>query len=129
MHTVHTPKRVGNDINNAAVGILFSVNNWTPGADAQSEVIERFFESLLLNQTDDPKVKEVPYGDLMMALDTDNRWVYKGSVTTPPCGKFVYWNVLQTVYPINATYVEWFKEKQLSRGANNLKETGNWRVA
>jgi hypothetical protein len=36
----------------------------------------------------------------MMMVDTRNRWVYKGSVTTPPCATMVYWNVLTTVYPI-----------------------------
>jgi carbonic anhydrase len=43
----------------------------------------------------------VTYGDLMQMVDSNNRWVYKGSVTTPPCGRFVYWNVLSTVYPIS----------------------------
>jgi carbonic anhydrase len=43
----------------------------------------------------DPLVAEVPYGDLMMMVDMTNRWVYKGSVTTPPCARFVYWNVVK----------------------------------
>lgn len=72
-----------------------------------------------------PLVEEVPYGDLMLMVDTNNRWVYKGSVTTPPCDTFVYWNVLRTVYPIKAHHFEQFKE-QLHRG--HLEVTGNNRV-
>jgi carbonic anhydrase len=36
----------------------------------------------------------------MMMVDMDDRWVYRGSVTTPPCTTQVYWNVLRTIYPI-----------------------------
>jgi len=50
------------------------------------------------------------YGDLMMMVDADNRYVYSGSVTTPPCAKSVYWNVLSTVYPISEYHLELFKQ-------------------
>ena len=59
-----------------------------------------------------------------MMVDTDNRWVYKGSVTTPPCDTIVYWNVLRTVYPIKEKYFNQFKE-QMKRG--KLEKTGNYR--
>jgi carbonic anhydrase len=36
----------------------------------------------------------------MKLVDIENRWVYKGSVTTPPCDKYVYWNIASTIYPI-----------------------------
>jgi hypothetical protein len=66
----------------------------------------------------------VPYGDLMMMVDTDNRWIYKGSVTTPPCDTFVYWNVLQRVYPIKQRHLDQFL-LQLKRG--KLDVIGNYR--
>ena len=96
----------------------------------EQEIIDRFFASMSWetvgeiekdaegndvkvkdadgNDTDELKmakkntveVAEVPYGDLMMMVDMDNRYTYKGSVTTPPCAQNVYWNVLRTVYPI-----------------------------
>ena len=67
----------------------------------EQKVIDTFFETLDLSNQNDPKVNLVTYGDLMMMADMNNRWVYKGSVTTPPCDTFVYWNVLTTVYPIS----------------------------
>jgi len=54
-------------------------------------------------------VARVPYGKLMMMVDYTNRWVYKGSVTTPPCAKYVFWNVLSTVYPISQKHLDLFK--------------------
>jgi carbonic anhydrase len=67
------------------------------------------------------------YGDLMKLVDSQNRWIYKGSVTTPPCGRFVYWNVLSTVYPISKKHMAQFKE-QLNLGEDgNLDQRGNYR--
>lgn len=75
----------------------------------------------------DPVVNLVTYGDLMTMVDTDNRWVYKGSVTTPPCAQSVYWNVLYTIYPISQKHLDQMRA-HLSRGeGGNLAVTGNWR--
>jgi len=64
----------------------------------------------------------------MMMADMNNRWVYKGSVTTPPCDTFVYWNVLTTVYPISQKHLDLYKA-QLQRGENGqLANRGNWRL-
>lgn len=49
------------------------------------------------------------YGSLMNMVDFKNRWVYKGSVTTPPCATYVYWNVLSTIYPIKAEHLALYK--------------------
>lgn len=73
-------------------------------------MIDTFFDSLKMAEATTTKnidgntitnIDMVTYGDLMQMVDSNNRWVYKGSVTTPPCGRFVYWNVLSTVYPIS----------------------------
>lgn len=53
----------------------------------------------------------IPYGDLQMMVDTNNRWTYRGSVTTPPCAQNVYWNVLRTVYPIKERHLLGFKKR------------------
>ena len=63
----------------------------------------------------------------MNLVDSDNRWIYKGSVTTPPCATFVYWNVLSTVYPISQKHLDQFKA-QLNLGENGqLASRGNYR--
>jgi len=61
----------------------------------------------------------------MMMVDFNNRWVYKGSVTTPPCATNVYWNVLHTIYPVKAEHLALFKG-QLDK-VDGLKAAGNWR--
>lgn len=61
----------------------------------------------------------------MMMVDMNNRWIYKGSVTTPPCKQNVYWNVLRTVYPIKQKHLDQFKN-QLKR--DNLDVIGNYRL-
>ena len=86
----------------STVGILFSVKNFTVKlTHAEQLVIDTFFDALDLTKEDNPKVNLITFGNLMEMVDMKNRWVYKGSRTTPPCGKNVYWSVLQTVYPIS----------------------------
>ena len=62
-----------------------------------------------------------------MAVNMHDRWVYKGSVTTPPCGQSVYWNVLKTIHPIKSEHLYQFKKQLEKRGEDNLVKTGNWR--
>jgi carbonic anhydrase len=67
----------------------------------ETAIIDEFFDTLEWNVSDqNPIVHKVTYGKLMNMVDMDNRWTYRGSVTTPPCASSVYWNVLRTVYPI-----------------------------
>lgn len=60
---------------------------------------------------------EIRFGELISALDTNNRWIYKGSLTTPPCLETIYWNVARKVLPMKEKHLMWFKMM--------LKETGN----
>jgi len=133
MHTVHYPKDSSNPggFIAAAMGIMFSVEDYTANLSwAEQEIIDNFFESLQWDDTttDGPTVDMVTYGSLMEMVDNNQRWIYKGSVTTPPCARFVYWNVLSTIYPVSAKHLALFKE-QLNRGEDgNLDERGNWRL-
>jgi carbonic anhydrase len=102
MHTVHFPKKAENGIIAAALGIIFDTEKYDPSVtDEQRVIIDKFFENLLLGNQQDPTSKEIAYGELIDAIDTENRWIYKGSVTTPPCQTTVYWNVLSKVYPVS----------------------------
>ena len=102
MHTVHTP--VNKDTTNhsyAAMGIIFDTKKYDQSVNLETEqIIDNFFESLLLDSQTDPKVKEIPYGELLSAVDTANRYTYTGSVTIPPCAQTVFWNVVAKIYPI-----------------------------
>jgi hypothetical protein len=91
------------------MGIIFSVNEFTARiSDDDQAIIDDFFDSLKFDDFNNPEVPLVPYGQLMMMVDTKFRWVYKGSVTTPPCARYVYWNVLRTIYPIKQRHVDGF---------------------
>ena len=129
MHTVHLAlnKPTDSKVDYAAMGIMFSVNDATIELeDDQKKLINDFFTSLKWDDTSaSVVVDEVKYGDLMMMVNTKDRYVYKGSVTTPPCATTVYWNVLTTIYPIKAEVLTNFK-KQLAR-KDGLDTTGNWR--
>ena len=131
MHTVHYPKDVENGFIAAAMGIIFSVEEYTANLSwSEQALIDTFFDSLKWSDMTEagPTVDLVTYGSLMQMVDMSNRYIYKGSVTTPPCATFVYWNVLSTVYPISAKHVALFK-KQLNRGEEGkLDEYGNFRA-
>ena len=73
-------------------------------------------------------IKEVVLGEsdnkidvtkFMNAIDFEDRWIYKGSYTEPPCTGGVYWNVLRNVYPIDNNKLESIKEKLVKLAAEN----------
>ena len=118
MHTVHLPTQPNptNGYMAAAVGIMFSVNKYNAKLTwAEEKIIENFFENINFDAITDADtsapVDWILYNDLLSLVNTDNRWVYRGSVTTPPCAQNVYWNVMTTVYPIKQEIVDKFKSK------------------
>jgi len=114
MHTVHLPfsghgpLKLYDGYAAAAMGIMFSVKEPSRTfEDWEVKIIDDFFDSLLWTQTDsNPSVDKVSYGKIMMMFDMQNRWTYKGSVTTPPCATAVYWNVLTTIYPLKQKHLD-----------------------
>lgn len=80
------PKADTDSYKAGALGILFSVNNYNVKlSKAEQLIIDTFFETLDWAKKDGPPVNLITYGDLLNMLDMKNRWVYKGSMTTPPC--------------------------------------------
>jgi len=67
---------------------------------------------------DNPHVPRVSIERLMDTVDWSHRWVYKGSRTVPPCDQYVYWNVIQKIYPIKADQVANFKAKLAKIGVD-----------
>jgi len=72
---------------------------------------------------------------MMELLNFEERWMYRGSSTTPPCEGGVLWNVLATVYPIRQETLDAFLAAQKAAGAfypegtyaEGLEAVGNWR--
>jgi carbonic anhydrase len=115
----------------AAVGIMFDANRYTAIlSEDEQNVINDFFDSFQWDITSGkPIADEVKYGDLLSMVDFNNRWVYQGSVTTPACAQKVFWNQMDTVYPIKQRHVDQFNS-QLSReigpyAPKNLAYYGN----
>lgn len=126
---MHTPSNRINGINNGAIGLLFSVDSYSISVISTKlvEAIDQFFDSLQWDaETGAPIVPYIPYGKLMSMVDMNNRWIYKGSVTTPPCDSFVYWNIPTTILPISKKHLALFK-RQLARPGRGLETIGNYR--
>lgn len=129
MHTVHTADTVVNGIGFAAMGLMFSVEDYNTDLSwSQKKIVDTFFDTLKWGEDGDAVTADlVTYGDLMNMANFNKRWIYKGSVTTPPCATYVYWNVLSTVYPISQKHLDLFKT-QLAKGEEgNLVNFGNYR--
>jgi len=69
-------------------------------------------------------IKENTLGELMSIIDTDNRFIYIGAETTPPCNGKVYWNIVKTVYPIKKEHLDFLKNT-MKFTAPGLEITGN----
>lgn len=116
MHTYHLAdlKNVTGEtkIKHAAVGIFFSVENFDKDVtEAENRTIDNFFDDLKFDEDGEPEVDRIDYGKLMQIVEMNYRWIYKGSTTTPPCHKNVFWNVVRRVYPIKERHLNMFKKK------------------
>ena len=68
------------------MAVLFSVEAYdTTVTPAEKAVFDDFFSKLIAVQKKEPGAEQLPFADLMNGLDWGNRYVYKGSGTTPPC--------------------------------------------
>lgn len=108
----------------ATVGIMFSVDNYDEISDEDAQVFYDFFDDLQLS-VDDPVVDRVRFGTMMNSVDFDNRWMYKGSRTVPPCNQYILWSVIKQVYPVRQRDIDQFMIKMEKVGAPD----GNYRVA
>lgn len=119
----------------SAISIFFSTGSPAVTLTPEEEIIiDRFFDGLRFdNLARAKKIDAINLNELLNFVDFEKRWVYKGSLTTPPCTSMVYWNVLSTVYPIKASHVTAFKNylnligAQDYTGSEILGEIGNTR--
>ena len=160
MHTVHAPAEAkGNDvtIKYSAVGLMFDVDDYDPSiTPAEKTIINEFFDSIYLDNIPAEgaakghslnATSDVPFGDLMRIVNFANRWVYTGSLTTPPCTVGVYFQVVDRVLPISKKHYDLYLKQQraysqkviMVKDGDGHKEetlttpvpldiTGNWRI-
>lgn len=85
-HKIYGVKKVGNKLTKSSLSILFDTEDYNKKVSNNTEeVIDKFFNSLNLDDTPYTMSKEVLIGELLAIIDTENRYVYKGSLTYPPC--------------------------------------------
>lgn len=109
----------------AAFGVLFDTKYYDQSIpQSKIDLIDSFFDSLKI-QKGKYTVNNIPFGQLMNILDQNNRWVYQGSLTTPPCSKTVIFNVLSTIYPIKQKHLDLFTT--VLAQTTNLSQYGSYR--
>lgn len=120
---------------------MFDTAKYDPSvSDATVAAIDKFFDTMMYYDMLNPKdvsgvptvyPKEVTLGELMSVVNTGDRWVYKGSLTTPPCTEGIYWNVVKTVYPIKKYHLEYYKAavKKNYNPVTKAHANGNYRTA
>lgn len=124
---MHYPETEKTNAVASALGVIFDTENYDESVtEEQRQLIDKFFTQLSFG-AEDPEVSEIAFGQLMSVVDSANRWVYKGSLTTPPCSTIVHWNVVSKVYPISPAHVELFRQKLRGHGTG-LDVNGNYRV-
>lgn len=118
LHIVHLVKDLAtkgaaaqgpNKIFASAMGIIFDTDPKKYAAvDAETKAaIDGFFDSMQLDKgKETAAIGEIKLANMMKYADLNNRWAYKGSLTTPPCTKTVYFNVLKKVWPIEKKHLE-----------------------
>lgn len=119
MHTVHVPKETSGSpvpIKYSAFGLMFDMDDYDKSVTpSERDTIDAFFDSMdwdkipatigakgtVLNAK-----ANVPFGSLMKVVDTSSRWVYTGSLTTPPCTVGVYFQVVDRILPIKKKHYD-----------------------
>jgi hypothetical protein len=70
--------------------------------------IDSFFDSLQWDKIN-PVVDHIPIGKLMSMIDMNERWIYKGSETVPPCDTFALWQIPRRIYPIKQRHLDLYR--------------------
>jgi len=118
MHIVHLVNEEKGDpvtIKYSALGFMFDVDDYDQSITPDEvKTINGFFDSINLgNIPADGKAEKfvldanatVPLGDFVNLMSDAGRWVYTGSLTTPPCTVGVFFQVYDRVLPISRKHL------------------------
>lgn len=104
IHIVHSndDANTTSDFLASVTAILFDVNETmtTPS------FADTFFQTLI-NTTKSQSFDD----DFLAYIDFDHRYVYRGSLTTPPYSEYLFWTLIPQVYQIQPETLELFKKK------------------
>lgn len=97
------------------ISVMFSKDasyKWPTAENAKNVVVDDFFDSLELTNLANVDISPENFKNLFSVLNLENRWMYSGSTTYPPCDKKVIWHVLQKIYPVDSKFVDYLRIKQ-----------------
>jgi carbonic anhydrase len=86
----------------AIVSMLFDVNDYRPVNETTKANWNKFWTQLDIEHRFS---EHLDFGKVMKFVNFRERWVYRGSLTVPPCTQYVYWNVINDVFPVDAESV------------------------
>lgn len=125
MHIVHLVNEEKGDpvtIKYSALGFMFDVDDYDQSiTPAEMNTIDAFFDSLDFGKVPEPgKAEEfvlndnasIPLGDFVNIQKGAGRWVYTGSLTTPPCTVGVFFQVYDRVLPISRKHLNLYLAHQ-----------------
>lgn len=140
MHVVHLPNDIptafstteadADEFFAAAMGMMFDVDDYDQSVtDDQKHIINTFFDTLDYSGDGSPVPSFVNLGALLNMADYENRYAFRGSLTTPPCTRNVYFNVMSTIYPIRQSDLDKYNAalNRITDGLGSDGGTGNYR--
>lgn len=156
MHIVHVASEGKGDptpILYSALGFMFDVDDYDQSiTPKEMKTVNEFFDSLKFENIPPTGKAEkhvlndnatVPLANLVGLQSGAGRWVYTGSLTTPPCTVGVFFQVYDRVLPISRKHLNMYLAqqreysqdvvytkdgKQTASSKVSLDKTGNWRV-
>lgn len=108
---------------------MFSVEQYDRAITAsENQTIREFIRQILGTDTSTNarSINRVALGNMMSIVELENRWVYHGSRTTPPCNPDVYWNVVNYIFPILKEDYDRYLAMQASK-KDTIGSTTNYR--
>jgi len=117
------------------IGVMFDTDTTKTANVSKATVaaIDNFFDNLMYEKIDDAGktiiADEIALGQLMAVLNLNDRFIYTGSLTTPPCYQKVFFNVLSNIYPIKKYHLDYYINvvKKRAVPATKAADNGNFR--